>query len=95
MESFRLFLKCSNLLRPGSIWIISDSKFNDALDPDASRHFLFEKECNSLQARQQPKIIRTTLVEILARPSLILNCFVSISSKRYIFSSLRSSAQHV
>mmetsp|Transcript_30297 Transcript_30297/g.56783 ORF Transcript_30297/g.56783 Transcript_30297/m.56783 type:complete len:242 (+) Transcript_30297:121-846(+) len=32
---------------PGSIWIISDSKFNDV--------------------REQPRIVRTTLVEILAR----------------------------
>jgi len=32
---------------PGSIWIISDSKFNDA--------------------REQPKVIRTSLVEILSR----------------------------
>ena len=47
-------------LRPGSIWMISDSKFNDACG---------EKEsfAQSSEAREPPKVSRTTLVEILSR----------------------------
>ena len=67
------FRLARNVSRPGSIWIISDSKFNDVSASNLSSSFVLnslvtQSDC---QAREQPKVIRTSLVEILSRARLM------------------------